>query len=1070
MTNENELDKRASSLPLYLGLLPVLFLILIIGALELVYNEHPVARMVFEPPLLLPILHTTILFPASCIVAYIAMKSYLLRGSSTILLLGCGVLALGIGVLPAGWLLGPEGPNVNVTIFNMSIFFASAFHMSGTIVNLIEIAPEANSERRRKKLAIGYFGVVVLVALCTVAAVSGILPTFFIQGKGPTPIRQAILAVTFVLFMISSTSMMIRFIQNKSRFLYWYALALALLSISLVGTTLQTSVGSPMGWAGRCGQDLSGIYFIIAVVSALRGAQSHGLALNDAIAEIFRQSEQKISSIFAHITDCYYELDRDWRFTRINDQALAYFGKRREEFIDKSYLDVLPASSGSIFEEQYRRVLLEGVPAHFDVPSAVIPGRWVEINAYPIKEGLSVYFRDITERKKIEDELLAAKAEAESRAAEAEEGKRILDAIMEHIPEGITIASAPDAITTHTSKFGLDQLAKGWDASKGMSMEDWLARVDHFLPDCTTPARVQDLPLWRAIKRGETVMGQELTLRNSARQLLSVLCNAGPIKDNDGNITGGVVAWRDISERKRTEQILSETHQRLQALMHALPVGVSFSDDPTCQSITGNPTVLTQFEVGSQDNLSASALDTTAPGRQVRFYIEGREISDSELPLQRAVAENQVIPPMELEVLLPSGRRWFAEASGAPIRNGEGEVIGGVAVTVDITERKRAEEMLREAQSEAQRYGAEMGTLMDAVPAAVFVAHDVECHHMSGSRFTQELLGLPGTSNFSKSAPPLERPTHFRAMKNGVEIPPDELPVQMAAKGREIHDYEFELLFDDGESRHLLGNATPLCNAEGEVIGSVGAFVDITESKRAEQELSRSYEFTRAILDTVDGLIVILDRNGHIVRFNSACERLTGWRADEVIGRCFWEFLIPEEQRVGVLATFSRLTKGIFPNQHENDWIARDGRKRWITWENSVLLDESGKIEYVIGTGIDITDRKQMEEELRKSRDELELRVQERTAELNSYMAKLEQSNQALQDFASIASHDLQEPLRKVKAFGDMLKQKCGGSLGRSRERLPGEDTQCQSANAIPSDGTSRLLTGYDDSRAIQGG
>ena len=71
-----------------------------------------------------------------------------------------------------------------------------------------------------------------------------------------------------------------------------------------------------------------------------------------------------------------------------------------------------------------------------------------------------------------------------------------------------------------------------------------------------------------------------------------------------------------------------------------------------------------------------------------------------------------------------------------------------------------------------------------------------------------------------------------------------------------------------------------------------------------------------------------------------------------------------------------------------------------------------------------------MEEELRKSRDELELRVHERTVELKRYMTKLEESNQALQDFASIASHDLQEPLRKVGTFGNMLKQKCGDSLG----------------------------------------
>ena len=102
--------------------------------------------------------------------------------------------------------------------------------------------------------------------------------------------------------------------------------------------------------------------------------------------------------------------------------------------------------------------------------------------------------------------------------------------------------------------------------------------------------------------------------------------------------------------------------------------------------------MLGQFEVRPEDNLSASAPDAIAPGRQVRFLKEGRLISDSELPLQRAVAENRPILPMELEVELPSGRRWNAAASARPIRDAQGNVIGGVAVTVDLTERKQAEE------------------------------------------------------------------------------------------------------------------------------------------------------------------------------------------------------------------------------------------------------------------------------------------------------------------------------------------------------------------------------------------
>ena len=139
----------------------------------------------------------------------------------------------------------------------------------------------------------------------------------------------------------------------------------------------------------------------------------------------------------------------------------------------------------------------------------------------------------------------------------------------------------------------------------------------------------------------------------------------------------------------RAEHKLFEAQQRLKALMDALPVGVNFSDDVTCQQIWGNPAAQAQFEVGPGDNISASAPDGRAAGRQAMFFVEGRQLSDSELPVQRAVAENRLIPPFELEVRLPNGRTWFAEASGAPIHDWEGNVIGGVAVTVDITERKR---------------------------------------------------------------------------------------------------------------------------------------------------------------------------------------------------------------------------------------------------------------------------------------------------------------------------------------------------------------------------------------------
>jgi PAS domain S-box-containing protein len=164
-----------------------------------------------------------------------------------------------------------------------------------------------------------------------------------------------------------------------------------------------------------------------------------------------------------------------------------------------------------------------------------------------------------------------------------------------------------------------------------------------------------------------------------------------------GRTSGYATVSRNITKQKAARQQLAEAQRRLQAIMNAAPVGLSYSDSPNCEHIKGNPALFAQFEISSRDNISASAVDPEAAGRQAHFFKDGREIANDELPLQRAIAEKQEIAPLELEVILPSGRRWWTEASGAPILDENGEVIGGVAVTVDVTERRQTQEALRVA-------------------------------------------------------------------------------------------------------------------------------------------------------------------------------------------------------------------------------------------------------------------------------------------------------------------------------------------------------------------------------------
>lgn len=195
----------------------------------------------------------------------------------------------------------------------------------------------------------------------------------------------------------------------------------------------------------------------------------------------------------------------------------------------------------------------------------------------------------------------------------------------------------------------------------------------------------------------------------------------------------------------------------------------------------------------------------------------------------------------------------------------------------------------------------------------------------------------------------------------------------------------------------------PAHDPHGRSIGAMGVAVDITQRRHAEQLLRAERDFSSAVLETVGSMVVVLDREGRLVRFNRACERLTGYRFDDIKGRLIWEFLIPAEQIAGVKNAFANLTAASRSGQYENEWLTQTGERRLIGWWNTNLIGTDGKVAFVIATGVDITERRHAE------------------AEREQLLAELQTRNTEMENFVYTVSHDLKNPLITIGGFASLL-------------------------------------------------
>ena len=191
---------------------------------------------------------------------------------------------------------------------------------------------------------------------------------------------------------------------------------------------------------------------------------------------------------------------------------------------------------------------------------------------------------------------------------------------------------------------------------------------------------------------------------------------------------------------------------------------------------------------------------------------------------------------------------------------------------------------------------------------------------------------------------------------------------------------------------------------------------EIERRVQVEAELRKERDRAEKYFEVAGAILVVLDPKGKVTLINQAGCRLTGYSEAEIIGKNWFDTCLPTGVRSAVKDVFRRLMNGeIEPLEYyENPILTRGGEERLIAWHNVLLRDETGRAIGILSSGVDITDRRRAEDELRRLNLELEQRVLERTAQLEAVNKELEAFNYSV-------SHDLRAPLRSIDGFSQAL-------------------------------------------------
>lgn len=395
---------------------------------------------------------------------------------------------------------------------------------------------------------------------------------------------------------------------------------------------------------------------------------------------------------------------------------------------------------------------------------------------------------------------------------------------------------------------------------------------------------------------------------------------------------------RNLLQLSHSEELLRAANQRITGILESITDGFYTLDSQWQFAYVNNQAE--QFMQRSRQELLGQSIWQVFP--DLRGGI-------AEQSFYAAVAGRKSLVFEMASVVVPE--RWF-EMHVNPF-------VDGLAVHFQDITHRRQNEIIARARAE------ELEIFMKTVPAAVWIAHDPLCHHMTANQTAYELVRLPSGTTATATPADGAYPFGFRIQRDGQDIPLDQLPMQQAGHTGQNVEAELDFVFETGEVRSLYGRAVPLRNEHGQVRGVIGAFLDVTERKQAIESLRLSENRYRTLANAVSQLMWINDTEGRALFFNQRWHDYT--EAPLEVGENWWQDIIHPEDLQPALVTRTRAIQKRQPYEVECRLKRFDQTYRWHLARVVPLKDEQGEVLQWFGTATDIHDFKQTEAALRES-------------------------------------------------------------------------------------------------------